>query len=127
LNAKTFGRVFGRVAMMGGASLAAGCGYSVTATNGTTFPQGAGGSETVSTALMASATHDLPCASESLEVARLEDEREYSVTGCGSRVLYRVVTPSLTSRRVELVSRSAFSWRVPASPPQVRGPMLTGG
>jgi hypothetical protein len=94
---------------IGVAWLFAGCGtYAVTATGGTTFRQSESLPDPLSSALRASASRDLPCESGDLDVARLDAEREYSVTGCGLRVLYRALTPSLTSRRLELVSRSAM-------------------
>lgn len=79
----------------------------MTASNGAIFQQSeVTTDDAFSVALAASASHDLPCDQEALEVTHLEAQRVYAVTGCGSRVLYRVVTPTLVSRRIELISRS---------------------
>jgi len=82
----------------------AGCAETTTATDGRAFRRAATG-DSISSALTASASHDLPC-SDTLEVRRLDPERAYEVTGCGWRAVYRVITPSVMSRRVELVNRS---------------------
>jgi hypothetical protein len=94
-----------------------GCGYGVTATDGTSFRQSESFPDAVSAALSASAARDLACASGDLEIQRLEPEREWAVTGCGLRAVYRVDTPSVTSGRIELVSRTALASaaRSPAS------------
>lgn len=95
-------------ATIGGIWLCAGCGaYSVTATGGTVFQQSETTPDPLVSALKASASRDLPCESNNLEMRRLDRERQYAVTGCGSSVLYRVLTPSLTGKRVELLSRSS--------------------
>jgi hypothetical protein len=65
--------------------------------------------DALSSALAASAARDLPCASDNLEIRRLDAERQYEVSGCGSRVLYRVLTPTVTSKRIELVPRSSLT------------------
>jgi hypothetical protein len=95
-------------ATIGGVWLCAGCGaYSVTATGGTVFQQSPATTlDPLLSALMASASRDLPCESSNLHMRRLDPERQYAVSGCGLRVVYHVLTPSLTSRRVELLSRS---------------------
>ena len=95
------------VATIAGACVCAGCGYTVTATDGAVFTQKKAGPDVIASALAASASRDLPCESHDLEVERMAQEREYAVTGCGSTVVYRVDTPSLEHGRVELVSRSA--------------------
>lgn len=107
MNSKGLGRVWPGIGMIGGLLAWAGCGSAVTASNGSIFRQSEAMPDAFSSALAASAAHDLPCADADLEIAHLEAQREYSVTGCGLRVLYRVLTPTLTSRRIELVSRSA--------------------
>ena len=106
------------VATIGGAGVCAGCGaYTVTATGGTTFQQSGAMPDPLSSALRASASRDLVCESGDLGVERLDPEREYAVTGCGRRALYRALTPTLTSKRLELVSRSPsqLSQRTPPS------------
>jgi len=103
-------------AAMGGVWVLAGCGaYSVTSTGGAVY-QSATVLDPSSSALEASATRDLPCDGADLDIQRLDAERQYAVTGCGWRVLYRVLTPSLTSRRVELVSRAPAAGDVASSP-----------
>jgi hypothetical protein len=97
------------VATVAGAWVCAGCGHTVTASDGTIFRQSAAMPDALQSALAASASRDLPCASDDLEVTRLEPSREYAVSGCGLRVVYRVDTPTVASRRVELVSRSAVA------------------
>jgi len=109
VNTKYLGRVWPGIGMIGGLLTWAGCGSAVTASNGSIFRQTDTTSDAFSVALAASASHDLPCADRNLEVTHLQAQREYLVTGCGSRVLYRVLTPTLTSRRIELVSRSALA------------------
>lgn len=95
-------------ATIGAAWLCAGCGaYTVTSTSGTIYRQSAALPDPMWTALRASASRDLPCDSDHLDVTRLEPQRAYAVTGCGRRVLYRALTPSLTSRHLELVSHSS--------------------
>ncbi len=108
--------------LVGGAlgciGLCAACGgYAVTATDGRIFQESATMPDSISSALLASASRDLPCGSEGLDVTRLDPDRQYQVTGCGRRVLYRVLTPSLTRRRVELISRTLLSQAIdhPAS------------
>jgi hypothetical protein len=113
VSAKGLRRVWRGIAAIGGLALCAGCGSAVTASNGSVFRSSEALPDALSLALVASASHDLPCAESNLDVRRLEAEREYAVTGCGSRVLYRVITPSLVSRRIELVSRSVL---VPSTP-----------
>lgn len=90
--------------MLGGTVWCAGCAETTTATDGRAFRQASAG-DSISSALMASASHDLPC-SDSLDIRRLDPQRAYEVTGCGWRAVYRVVTPSVMNRRVELVNRS---------------------
>jgi hypothetical protein len=110
VSAKGLRRVWpGIAAIGGGLVVCAGCGSAVTASNGSVFRSSDALPDAFSSALVASASHDLPCADNDLDVRRLELEREYAVTGCGSRVLYRVITPSLVSRRIELVSRSVIA------------------
>jgi hypothetical protein len=93
--------------VIGGAWICAGCGaYTTTATDGAIFQQSGTLPDPASSALRASAARDLPCESSNVEVRRLEPERKYAVTGCGWRVLYHVVTPTLTSRRIDLLSRT---------------------
>jgi hypothetical protein len=85
------------------------CGaYTVTATGGTTYEQSATMPDPLSSALRASASRDLPCESEDLDIRRLGPERQYAVTGCGARVSYRALSPTLASREIELVSRSPW-------------------
>jgi hypothetical protein len=97
-------------ATIGGAWMCAGCGaYSVTTTGGTVFEQSGTAPDPLAMALRASASRDLNCESGEIDVQRLELEREYAVTACGESALYRVVTPSLRSKRVELLSRSPSS------------------
>lgn len=104
---KSWGRAIGLSATVGGAWVCTGCGYSVTASDGTIFKQTERVPDAFSSALAASASHDIPCGSDHLDVKRLEPEREYAVTGCGLRVVYRVDTPTVATRRIELVSRAA--------------------
>jgi hypothetical protein len=104
---KKFGWAVQAAAAIGGAWLVVGCGHSVTATSGTVFRPSTTTPDALTSALAASASHDLPCSSADLDVERLGPEREYAVTGCGARVLYRVLTPTPTGKRVELVSRAA--------------------
>ena len=106
MSAKYLGRVWPGIGMIGGLLTWVGCGSAVTASNGSVFRQTDATPNAFSSALAASATHDLPCADRNLEITHLEAQREYLVTGCGSRVLYHVLTPTLTSRRIELVSHS---------------------
>jgi hypothetical protein len=106
VNVKSLGRALRLGATIGGAWLCAGCGaYTVTATGGTTFQRSETLPDPLSSALRSSASRDLPCERNDLDITRLDREREYAVTGCGRRVLYSALTPSLTSRRLELVSR----------------------
>jgi hypothetical protein len=91
---------------IGAACACVGCGYAVTASDGTIFKQTEAVPDALSSALLASASRDLPCANSNLEVKRLEPEREYAVTGCGSRVIYRVDTPTVATKHIELVSRA---------------------
>ena len=107
VNWKSLGRAIGSTAMVGGACLCAACGYTVTASDGTIFKQTERVPDALSSALAASASHDLPCGSDNLDVKRLEPERQYAVTGCGLRVVYKVDTPTVATRRIELVSRAA--------------------
>jgi hypothetical protein len=104
---------FGSILQLGalcGAWLSAGCGaYTVTARGGTTFQASDTDPDPLSSALKVSASRDLPCESAGLELERLDPEREYAVTGCGFRVLYRARTPTLRSKRIELVSRAPTS------------------
>jgi hypothetical protein len=90
-----------------GACVLTGCGYAVTASDGTVFRQSEASPHALASALVASGARDLRCPTDELEVQRLPQEREYAVTGCGARDLYRVGTPALNRGRVELVSRSA--------------------
>lgn len=94
-------------AAIGGAWLCAGCAYSVTAVGGKTFEQSGTLPDAMSSALRASAAHDLSCETSSVEMRRVDPDREYEVTGCGQRLRYRALTPTPTSKRLELVSRSA--------------------
>ncbi len=85
-----------------------GCGYAITSTDGRVFPRAdRAPDEALSSALTASASHDLGCPADQLEITRLDRQREYAARGCGTRALYRVDTPSVARGRVELVSRSA--------------------
>jgi hypothetical protein len=94
-------------AILAAAATCVGCGgYVVTATDGTIFQESEEMPDSISSALARSASRDLPCESNRLDVRRLDPEREYAVTGCGRRVLYRVLSPGVTTRRVELLSRS---------------------
>jgi hypothetical protein len=109
MKTKGLGWAFRGSAMVGSALLCMGCGgYAITATDGTVFQQSETSQDSVASALTASASRDLPCASNELDVRRLDPERRYVVSGCGRRVSYRVLTPSLTQRRLELVSRSTL-------------------
>jgi len=106
----SLGRVVAIGAGIAGVWLCTGCGaYAVTATGGTVFRQSGAIPDPMSSALRASASRDLPCESRDLDVRRLDAEREYVVTGCGRRALYRALTPTLTSKHLELVSASALS------------------
>jgi hypothetical protein len=96
------------VATIGSAFIGGGCGYAVTSSDGKIFRPCEATPDALSSALAASAARDLPCASDNLEVTHLEPERAYAVTGCGSRVVYRVQTPSVMSKRIELLSRSTM-------------------
>jgi hypothetical protein len=116
---RSFERALRVVPAILGAWGCAGCGaYTVAATSGTVYEQSSTVPDPLSSALRASASRDLPCGSQLL-VTRLDDEREYVVAGCGMRGVYRALTPSLMSKRLELVSRSA-----PA--PHVSGVALLG-
>jgi hypothetical protein len=87
----------------------AGCaGYSVTATDGRVFAESDNSLHQLASALSASASHDLPCAG-TLEVRRLAEQRQYVVAGCGSLAIYEVDTPSIGTRRLELVSHERES------------------
>lgn len=108
MNAKCLAWVWPEIVTIGALLACAGCGSSVTASNGSIFRPSEAMPDAFSSALVASASHDLPCADSNLDVEHLVTEREYSVTGCGLRVLYRVMTPALNTRRIELVSRSAL-------------------
>jgi hypothetical protein len=99
----------GVIATVAGAWVCAGCGYAVTASDGTVFKQSKSVPDALPSALAASASRDLPCASENLQIERLEPEREYVISGCGLRVVYRVDTPTVATRRIELVSRSTVA------------------
>jgi len=104
---------------VGGTWICAGCGaYTATATDGAIFRQSATIPDPSLSALRASASRDLPCESSEVDIRRLDPERQYAVTGCGWRVLYRVLTPSLTSKRVELLSRTPL-------PPGREAPQLS--
>jgi hypothetical protein len=94
---------------LGSAWVCGACGAAVTSSDGKIFRESAATPDALSSALAASASRDLPCASDNLEVSHLEAEREYAVTGCGSRVVYRVQTPTVLSKRVELVSHSTLT------------------
>jgi hypothetical protein len=99
---KKVGRVF---AAIGVVCLGAGCGTSVTASSGAVFKPSEAKPDALRSALAASAARDLPCASSNLDVRRDERELTYVVRGCGSQVTYRVMTPTVASKRIELVSR----------------------
>ena len=117
MNGMSIMRAFGSlIVSAGGALVCAGCGYTVTATDGTIYKQSTSLPDALPSALLASAARDLPCASGDVEVKRIESEREYAVSGCGLRVVYRVDTPTVASRRIELVSRSAVA-KAKANPP----------
>jgi hypothetical protein len=117
---KSFGWVLPIVATIGGAWMSTGCGaYSVTATGGTTYRQSGTTPDPLSSALRESASRDLPCDNADLAVSRLEPQQEYLVAGCGRSVAYRAITPTVTSKRLELVTRSesAPGGAVALSPP----------
>ena len=110
MKAKMLGWTMRAMATIGGAWICAGCGaHTVTATGGATFREADTLPDPMSSALKASAAHDLPCDSAYVDVKRLEAEREYEVTGCGYRVLYRAETPSVRSKQLELVSRAPWT------------------
>jgi hypothetical protein len=115
------------IATFGGAAMCAGCGYTVTASDGTLFRQSERMPDALSAALATSAAHDLPCSSADLGITRLETETKYLVTGCGSQVLYRVLTPSVASGRIELVSRSAPTAEHPTVSRTTREPASRSG
>jgi hypothetical protein len=97
--------IIGVLTASGAALLCAGCAYTIKASDGTLFERSNAEPDALSSALAVSASHDLPCASGDVEIVHMESEREYAVMGCGSRVVYRVLTPSPAEARVELVSR----------------------
>jgi hypothetical protein len=110
LKVKCFGSLLGfrLTTLIGCAWLCMGCGaYTVVATDGAVFQQSGANPDPLSSALKVSAARDLPCESD-VEVQRLEAAREYAVSGCGGRVLYHALSPSLSTRRLDLVSRSAW-------------------
>jgi hypothetical protein len=116
VNAKTFRQMLGAIGPLCGISMASGCGYAITASDGRAFRQSPTVAEPILSALAESASHDLPCSSASLQISRLEAEKQYAVDGCGSSVVYRVLTPTLTRRYVELVSRSSQPAEVTPTP-----------
>jgi hypothetical protein len=63
-------------------------------------------------ALLASAAHDLPCAPERIRTERLPDGDLFAVSGCGFRVVFRLVSTGAKSLTYEQISRSPL----PASP-----------
>jgi hypothetical protein len=84
-----------------------GCGgYAISATDGSVFARSDDARGQLTSALIASGSRDLPCSTQ-LEVRRLDAERQYLVSGCGSQVLYDVETPTIGTRRVELLSRAS--------------------
>jgi hypothetical protein len=131
MNTKSFGRV-----TILGAWIFAGCGGTITATDGTVFPypgahvQHAGEADPEASALRASGAHDLPCPVDKIDaVSRLPipDAIEYAVTGCGWRAVY--VDPSSTSGRLVLLSRAPLTpgteQAAPASPVPSTSPSAT--
>jgi hypothetical protein len=90
-----------------GAWACGGCAYAVTTSAGVTVEQSARNPDPLSSALRMSASRDLGCEASGLSLERLDAERQYAVTGCGRRALYRAVTPTPTTKRLELVSSSA--------------------
>ncbi len=124
-NSKTSLRWAWRLSVAAGAACTCtACTATITATDGRVFHESKDTPDSVSSALLASAARDLPCATENLDVTRLDPERRYAVTGCGRGVVYRVLTPSLTTRRVELVASTPVAATV-ASPTAVL-PSATG-
>jgi hypothetical protein len=96
-------------AAIGVVCLGAGCGSTVTASGGAVFRPSEAQPNALKSALAASASRDLPCASTNLDVRRDARVQEYVVTGCGSSVTYRVDTPTVASKRIELVSRQQLT------------------
>jgi hypothetical protein len=83
-----------------------GCsGYAITATDGRVFASSDDPRSQLGAALTASGARDLPC-SEQLDVRRLDAERQYLVSGCGFHAVYAVDTPTVATRRLELMSRA---------------------
>jgi hypothetical protein len=103
---KKLGRVFAAVGVV---CVGAGCGSSVTASSGVVFKPSDANRDALKSALVASASRDLPCASSDLTVQRDARALQYVVSGCGSRVTYRVDTPTVASKRVELVNRTQLT------------------
>jgi hypothetical protein len=85
---------------------AMGCsGYAITATDGRVFASSDDPRSQLGAALTASGARDLSC-SKQLDVRRLDAERQYLVSGCGFHAVYAVDTPTVATRRLELMSRA---------------------
>ena len=113
-----------RVGAMVAAAVAAGCGGTFIATDGSAFRcesitkgsfYSCHGTEPdpISSALTSSGAHDLPCAIDQVRVAHLSGE-EYAASGCGWRAVYRVGD----DLRVVLLSRSPVTPGGDDVPPQ---------
>jgi hypothetical protein len=109
MKAKNFRSASRLGVLVGAAWMSAGCAYPEmwTATDGTIFQDERRSPSEPVLALKASGAHDLPCAIDHVSVGA--EPGVWAVSGCGWRVVYRVVyggRPNTIDERFVLVSRS---------------------